>query len=456
MTDLPRIRLPHSEPARFVLFCLLISIATTVPVLMFVYNRTDHLFDRRIEARLDDRERNLFFGYRNDGINGLVKSINEEIDTGVARGGVILLIDRSGLKLAGNVDAWPPTLGPTRWTEMRLYPEEETSAAMFALRTFDFPSGHRLVIGTTIDDRNRMRDSLAEALIAALLLAVPIGFIAGLMLLRFATRRIEDVSAVTARIAAGDVSHRLEARGEGEALAGLTETINSMLERIEELVNQMRLVTDALAHDLRSPLTRMRASIEKAAAHCSDEEGHVAFDALSRELDGMMRLIAATLQISRTEAGIGRENFDELDLGDLLRGLCEMYHPLAEERGVSIEVEDSPDIHYFGNRELLAQVVSNLVDNALKYGGGSKITIGADEQDSTIRVWVADNGPGIPEDRRADALRKYGRLEQARTSEGSGLGLALVRAVARLHGGDLQLENNNPGLRAVITLPRAA
>ena len=158
----------------------------------------------------------------------------------------------------------------------------------------------------------------------------------------------------------------------------------------------------------------------------------------------MMRLIAATLQISRTEAGIGRENFDELDLGDLLRGLCEMYHPLAEERGVSIEVEDSPDIHYFGNRELLAQVVSNLVDNALKYGGGSKITIGADEQDSTIRVWVADNGPGIPEDRRADALRKYGRLEHSRTSDGSGLGLALVRAVARLHGGDLLLEATIP------------
>jgi signal transduction histidine kinase len=438
-----------------VLLCLLLTIATTAPVLMFVYNRTDHLFNRRIENRLDDRERNLLFGYRTGGVRGLVTSINEEIDTGVVRGGVILLIDRNGRKLAGNVGAWPPTLGATRWTEMRLYPNEEPSAAMFALRTFSFPSGQRLLIGTTIENRNRMRESLAEALIAALLLAVPIGILAGLMLLRFTTRRIEDVSAVTAMIAAGDVSHRLEARGEGEALAGLTETINGMLERIEELVNQMRLVTDALAHDLRSPLTRMRASIEKAAAQCLDDEAQQAFDTLARELDGMMRLIGATLQISRTEAGIGRENFAEFDLGDLLRGLCEMYHPLAEERGVSIDVENGPDINYFGNRELLAQVVSNIVDNALKYGGGSKISIGADERDSTIRVWVADNGPGIPENRRADALRKYGRLEQSRTREGSGLGLALVRAVARLHGGDLQLESNSPGLRAVITLPRA-
>lgn len=453
MSDLPRLRFPRSEPARLILLCLLVSIATTAPVLMFVYERTDRLFHDRIVNRLDDRERNLFLGYRTGSVAGLVRSIDDEIDSGVARGGVILLVDRNGRKLVGNVDEWPPTLQATKWTEMRLFPEAEQRAGMFALRTFDLPSGQRLLIGTNIDDRNRMRDSLAEALIAALLLSVPIGFLSGLAVIRIAKRSIDELDTVSGRIAAGDVSRRLEAREETSALGRMTQTINSMLERTEELVNQMRLVTDALAHDLRSPLTRMRACIEKAASQCSDEEAQQAFELVSMELDGMMRLITATLEISRTEAGIGRENFAEFDVGELLRGLCEMYHPLAEERGVSISVENGHSISYFGNRELVAQVVSNLVDNALKYGGG-EITMGADEQGPAIRLWVADNGPGIPQDRRDDALRKYGRLEHSRTSDGSGLGLALVRAVARLHGGDLLLESNDPGLRAVITLPR--
>jgi signal transduction histidine kinase len=455
LSDLPRLRFPRSEPARLILLCLLLSIATTAPVLMFVYERTDRLFHDRIVNRLDDRERNLFLGYRTGSIEGLIKSINDEIESGVARGGVILLVDRNSRKLIGNMGEWPPTLRVTRWTEMRLFPEDEQRAGMFALRTFDLPSGQRLLIGTNIDDRNRMRDSLAEALIAALILSVPFGFLSGLAVLRVAKRRINELDSVSGRIAAGDVSQRLEAREESSALGLMTDTINSMLERTEELVNQMRLVTDALAHDLRSPLTRMRASIEKAASQCSDENAQQAFELVSMELDGMMRLITATLEISRTEAGIGRENFAEFDVGELLRGLCEMYHPLAEERGVLIRVENGRSISYFGNRELVAQVVSNLVDNALKYGG-DEINMGAEDQGAAIRLWVADSGPGIPEDRRADALRKYGRLEHSRTSDGSGLGLALVRAVARLHGGDLLLESNDPGLRAVITLPRIA
>jgi signal transduction histidine kinase len=177
---------------------------------------------------------------------------------------------------------------------------------------------------------------------------------------------------------------------------------------------------------------------------------------IAREIEGMLRMTAGTLEISRTEAGIGRENFAAFDLAVLVSDLCEMYQPLAEERGLSIAVEKPPALVYVGNRELIGQAVSNLVDNAIKYGAsGGIVRIGAEDRGSSIHLWVADRGAGIPAARRGEALRKYGRLDDARTSEGSGLGLALVRAVARLHGGDLLIEDNEPGLRAVIVLGRA-
>jgi signal transduction histidine kinase len=169
-----------------------------------------------------------------------------------------------------------------------------------------------------------------------------------------------------------------------------------------------------------------------------------------------MRLISATLEISRTEAGIGRENFSRFDLGALIRDLCEMYHPLAEENGVMMQAENAGSITYFGNREMIGQAVSNLIDNALKYGNGGHIAIGASVADSVIDLWVADRGSGIADDRRGEAMTKYARLDQSRSGEGSGLGLPLVRAVARLHGGDVTLADNHPGLRAVLHLPLAA
>jgi signal transduction histidine kinase len=300
-----------------------------------------------------------------------------------------------------------------------------------------------------------MREALLLALIGALVLAVPIGLVGSLILLRFMNRRVGAIGDVAARIAAGDLSRRVETGGTNDPFDRLNVSLNAMLARIEALVEELRLVTDALAHDLRSPLTRIRANVEKARVQPSEETQRQAIDAISLEIDGMLRMIAGTLEISRAEAGMGRENFTEFDLGALTRDLCEMYHPLAEESGVSIATEKLREMTFFGNRELIGQAVSNLIDNALKYGSsGGSIRIGVDESDSSVRFWVADRGAGIPANRREEALRKYGRLDEARATDGSGLGLALVGAVARLHGGELVLEDNDPGLRAVLNLPR--
>ncbi|MEA3065909.1 MAG: hypothetical protein QOJ27_2361 [Sphingomonadales bacterium] len=447
--------LRQSTAARFVLLYLALSLAGALPVLFVVYHQADRMSQHYFETQIANRKANLMLTYRSGGIPAVAQGVRDRMASGAAAQAALLLVDPSGRRMAGNVAAWPPTLhGPTGWTEMRLYRYGHAQSELFAVSAIHLQSGHRLLIGIVIDDRTRMREALLIALIGALVLAVPIGLAGSLVLLRFMNRRVGAIGDVAARIAAGDLSRRVETGGTNDPFDRLGESLNAMLARIETLVEELRLVTDALAHDLRSPLTRIRASVERAMLQPSEEPQRQAIDAVSHEIEGMMRIIAGTLEISRTEAGMGRENFTAFDLGALMRDLCEMYQPLAEESGVSIAVEKPRQMTFVGNRELVGQAVSNLIDNALKFApGGGSIRIGVEEDESSIRFWVADRGAGIPAGRREEALRKYRRLDGARATEGSGLGLALVRAVTRLHGGELVLEDNSPGLRAVLILP---
>jgi len=439
---------------RAALVSLAFSLLIAVPVLAFVYHQTDTLFEQRIRDRIDVRQRNLLDGYRNGGTKGLLRVIQEELDTGLVRNGAILLVDSSNRKIAGNIAAWPPTLQTgTDWAEIRLYPESSRQAVLYALRTLQLPSGERLLLGSNVEDRERMRASLLEALIGALLLAIPLGLIGGAIVLRMTERHAREVGKVAARIAAGDFSHRIDEQAQGQEFGMIAAAINAMLERIEELVEQLRLVTDSLAHDLRSPLTRMRANIEKAAGYAAAEPEQQALEAISTDIDRLLRVISATLEISRAEAGMGRQQFEDFDLSELIRSICEIYQPVVEERGLSLEFQAAGDLPYVGNRQMIGRAVANLMDNALKYGGdGGAIALGVHDKGDNVEIIVSDSGAGISEEFREDAMRKYRRLEEARTTEGSGLGLAMARAVARLHGGDLVLEDNEPGLRVRLVL----
>jgi signal transduction histidine kinase len=446
---------PFAWPRR-ILISVLCSLLITLPVLLFVYHQTDRLLEARIAARLDDRELGLRYGYKTGGIPGVVQVIRNEMETGILSGGTILLVDPSGLKLAGNLASWPPTLRqPTRWTEIRLYPERQTQPQLFAIRVVNLPGGYHLLIGTNLETRERMRASLIEALFGAMLLAIPLGMLFGVFLLRVAERGAGRIGRVAERIAAGDFTQRLSDEDARDFPRQVADAVNAMLARIEELVEQLRVVTDALAHDLRSPLTRMRANIEKAAAHSCDDVQQQALEAVGVDIDRLLRVISATLEISRTEAGVGRQQFEEFEIPGLLRDICEIYEPLADEQQVALNVHQPGSLSFFGNRQLIGRAVANLIDNALKYAGAGKaIDLGARETDGRIELWVADHGPGIPPELRTDALTKYGRLEEARTTEGVGLGLAFVRAVARLHGGDIELGDNDPGLKVLMTLRR--
>lgn len=441
---------------RAALVSLAFSLLISVPVLAFVYHQTDTLFEQRIRDRIDARQRNLLDGYHRGGSPELLRVIQEELDTGLVRNGAILLVDRSNRKIAGNIAAWPPPLRTgTDWVEIRLYPEGSRQAVLYALRTLQLPSGERLLLGSNVEDRERMRASLLEALIGALLLAIPLGLIGGAIVLRVTERHAREVGKVAARIAAGDFTHRLDEDAQGQEFGMIASAINAMLERIEELVEQLRLVTDSLAHDLRSPLTRMRANIEKAAGYATVEPEQLALEAISTDIDRLLRVISATLEISRAEAGMGRQQFDQFDLDELVRSICEIYQPVVEETGLRLELRRAGELHYVGNRQMIGRAVANLMDNALKYGGsGGVIDLGLVNRGETVEIVVSDRGPGIPAELREDALLKYRRLEEARTTEGSGLGLSMARAVARLHGGDLVLEDNEPGLRVRLVVRR--
>jgi len=447
---------PLLAPVRAALISLAFTLLVSVPVLLFVYQQTDSLFEQRIRSRIDDRQDDLLYAYHRLGIRGLVGEVNEEIDTGMVRDGAVLLVDSSGRKIAGNVAAWPPALrAGVDWEESHLYPEGSRQSVLYALRTIALPTGERLLLGTSVEDRERMRASLLEALVGALLLALPLGLISGLVLLRITERRARAVGKVAAQIAGGDFSHRLDVRAEGAEFASVASAINVMLERIEQLVEQLRLVTDSLAHDLRSPLMRMQANIEKAAGYAAAEPEQQALEAISTDIDRLLRLISTTLEISRAEAGVGHEQFTEFNLGELLRDICEIYQPIAEDQGLPIEVADSPAISYVGNRQMIGRAVANLADNALKYADGAgPIRVAAEDHRDWVEVIVSDRGPGISPELREDAVRKYRRLQEARTTEGSGLGLALVRAVARLHGGEIVLDDNDPGLKVRLILRR--
>jgi signal transduction histidine kinase len=448
------LRLP--APIRVALISLAFSLVITLPVLLFVYHQTDSLFEQRIHERLDDDEGDIMSAYSAGGAAALPARIEAALKTGELRGGVTLLVDPQGRKVAGNLSGWPPVLPtPSEWNEIRLYPQGQLRPELFAIRTLGLPSGERLLLGTTIEDRERMRASLVEALLGALLLALPLGLIGGWAVLKVAERRARAIGNVAARIAGGDFSHRLDEEAGGEEFAMLAGAINTMLERIEELVEQLRLITDSLAHDLRSPLTRMRANIERAGESGTDDRRQQALEAVSLDIDRLLRLISATLEISSTEAGAGKQHFESFDLAGLLRDIYEIYNPVAEDRGITVRVEEPESLTYFGNRQSIGRAVANLVDNALKYGGND-IVLGAAERGEFVELSVADRGVGIPVELREHALGKYRRLEEARTTEGSGLGLALARAVARLHGGDIVLEDHEPGLRVVLKLRRAA
>ena len=304
-----------------------------------------------------------------------------------------------------------------------------------------------------------LRQILRRGLGASLAWLALVGTLGGLFVAYWMLERVDELSASARRIMADDLERRLAVTGGGDELDRLAENLNAMLSRIGELMQGLNEVSDNIAHDLRTPLTRLRNRADEALrAGAGPEECRAALAAVIDEADGLIRVFDALLMIARAEAGYSSDQMGIVDVAQIAGDIVELYEPVAEEQGARLEQALEEGLTTRGNRELLGQALVNLVDNALKYGlGGAQklIRVEAKRVDGMIEISVADRGPGIAPQDRERALMRFVRLENSRSRPGSGLGLSLATAVARLHQGALRIEDNAPGLRVVFALPAA-
>jgi signal transduction histidine kinase len=403
------------------------------------------------------------------GLRGLVFTIeNRALRPGA---NLYLVTTTNGQAIAGNVGSLAPgVMGSSGWSETayRRLDDQDNTDHRALVRVTELTSGFRLLIGRDLDERRRLFGIVAKAAQWSVLIVIVLGLGGGIFVARRVLRRIDAMTGTTQRIMAGDLSGRLPVGRSGDELDRLAENLNAMLERIEALMVGLKEVSDNIAHDLKTPLTRLRNRAEEALARSSNEaEYRSALERTIEESDGLIRTFNALLMIARAESGQARDNMTDFDAADVANGIHELYEPLAEDDDMMLHVKtSSAPLH--GNRELISQALANLVENAIKYGkpvrpamplgadataGSREILIEARRDRDSVLLSVTDHGAGIPEADRGHAVARFVRLEASRTLPGSGLGLSLASAVATLHGGDLRLGDANPGLRATLAIP---
>jgi signal transduction histidine kinase len=369
-------------------------------------------------------------------------------------GGLYLLLDREGVKLAGNLAEPPAGFAPGSDGAVFHYrpPGGDADLAGIAL-VQSTPDGGRLYVGRDIEESRAFARRLGRMLFLGFLALTLAGLVGAVAVGRLVLRRIGAMTAASQVIMAGDLSGRIPLDGSGDELDELAGSLNAMLARIEMLMQGLREVSDNIAHDLKTPLNRLRHHAEAALRDPGEATHRQALERVIEDADDLIKTFNALLLVARLEAGAIEGNTEDFDLGALVGDVAELYAPVAEEHGmtVSAEITAAPSIR--ANRQLIGQAVANLIDNAIKYGRGAidlRVTRG---EDGGFDLSVADHGAGIAAADRERAVKRFVRLDESRTRSGTGLGLSLVAAVARLHGGTLRLEDNAPGLRVVVALP---
>jgi signal transduction histidine kinase len=461
---------------------------TTTFKLTLVYLTVFALFAAALLGYFALNTRRLITEQITDTVNAEITGLSEQYRLGGIRR-LVLVIDArarrpgsslylvttfTGEALAGNVTAlMPGILDKPGWAETayRRLDEPETSNRPeheALVRVFQLPGGFRLLVGRDLEERERLYHIVLAAGRWSVAVVVVLGLAGGLFVTRRVLRRIDAMTESASNIMEGDLSNRLPVGGSGDELDRLAQNLNAMLERIEALMQGLKEVSDNIAHDLKTPLTRLRNRAEQALrAAKSESEYRTALEATIDESDSLIRTFNALLMIARAEAGQARDGMVDFDAAEIAHDVGELYEPLAEEKGIELKIEADQAAPVKGNRELVSQAVANLVDNAIKYAepGPSEanganpavrpeIVVRALNEGDRILLTVADRGPGIPEADRERVVERFVRLEQSRSQPGLGLGLSLASAVARLHGGELKLEDNAPGLKSVIALPR--
>ncbi len=445
-------RLLRSTTLRFAALVFLLQLAGAAALLVTVHQLTRAQITNEAEDQAEALRDELIAGYRAGGFAALAVEVAAYSSPGRNPGGVVLLIGGDGRTVAGNVAEWPPSLpaGMAGATIELFRIGHEDSEQMYLLAT-PLPDGGRLMTGHVVESELRFTIILEEAMIGAFAVAVALAAFAAWGSMRLIDDKLGATVKTARAVTEGDLARRVPVEEGGDSFDALGATINAMLDRIAALMAELKIATDGLAHDLRSPLTRLRSTLERALDMSESEEARAAVARAIDEGDRLLTMLDTALRISRAEAGLGRESFVDIDLSAMVEDMVEVYGPLAEDNGFAIVAEAAPGISGHVHRELLGQALANLIDNAMKYGTG-RIVVSARPTAQGVAISVADDGPGIPQDQRAEALRRFGRLDAARSKPGAGLGLALASAVARLHDGELRLHDNAPGLKVELLL----
>ncbi|HEX6960028.1 MAG TPA: HAMP domain-containing sensor histidine kinase [Ferrovibrio sp.] len=448
-------KLLRSTSLRLALAYAALFVVSSILLIGLLWWTTAGYLERETDAVIAADVRAIGDRLKDFGVPGAIQTVNERVLADTDQKAIYLLTDPLLNPLAGNLDAWPLKIGRTPgWYEMDLVYENHLHATR--LLHVVLPGDFQLIIGRDVQERIAMRALFLRGVVWAVVAAFLLAVVGGLMIRRVVLRRIETINRTAGAIMQGDLGRRVALQGGDDEFDHLALTINKMLDQIQQLVEGVRNVSNAVAHDLRTPLAELRARLEAllrekpAAERMLDEVGEAVAD-----IDRLIGTFNALLRLAEVDSGLQRAGFTKVDLKPLMEDVAELYGPSAEAKGISLRQDIAADLQVDGDPYLLAQAVGNLLDNAVKYtpaGGTIALALKAGE-DGYCRIGVSDSGPGIPEAERALVTRRFYRGDLSRSTSGAGLGLSLVEAVVRLHGGRLALTDNSPGLMAVISLP---
>ncbi len=453
----PLIKLLKTTTFKLAAIYLLVFAVSAAAILSYVYWSTAGLLARQTDATIAAEITGLEEQYRQGGLNNLIKVIRRRARKDSAD--VYLLTDFRGRPLAGNLAALPPGTGKgTGWVNFPYTVASAKGKSVHSARArfFTLRGQFHLVVGRDIEEQQVFVSVIRGALFWSLGLVLLLGLAGGLLMSRNILTRINAINNTSKSIMSGDLTGRMPISGNGDELDQLAHNLNSMLAQIERLMTGMREVTDNVAHDLRTPLTRLKARAEDALRNNSNADYKAALENTIKDADDLIATFAALLSIARARAGEMAGTMEIVDLSQIAKDVAELYDPVIEAEGGNLRIEVEEGVNVKANRQLLAHVAANLLDNAVKYGLNAdtkNITISTIILDDKAIFTVADSGTGIVKQDRTRATERFVRLEASRSQPGSGLGLSLVKAVTELHGGELKFADNQPGLKISLIFP---
>lgn len=421
----------------------------------FTYWNTKRALDAETDQVIEAEITGLAEQYQRLGLAGLTDVIISRSVRG--NRGLYLLTDHNRRPIAGNLDSWPDVIArPGNFVEFdyqrRIGSDLETRRARG--RAFALMGGFQLLVARDVHERYETERLLTTTLPWSVGLMLILGLAGGALMSRNLLTRLDSINNTSHEIMAGDLSRRVPVTGSGDEFDSLAANLNRMLERIERLMRGLREVTDSVAHDLRTPLNRLRNRLEGALTRLGETAEGTEIEAAVAETDRLIATFNALLLIAEAEAGVVREAMTLVDLPSAVEGVAELYEPVAEEKGITLEIAPAGTVQIEGNKSLISQALANLIDNAIKYTPpGGHVRVAVDETPDGAALSVGDSGPGIPSEDRNRVLDRFVRLEASRNSPGTGLGLSLVAAVARLHDARFELADNRPGLKATLIFP---